>query len=161
MSEDKPEGIFEVIDKEGMLTQRGRIKVPYTWAAGEVASKFLIGLRDERKIYGIRCPNCRTVFVPPKKLCHHCFVPMEEWVQVGDEGVLHTFTVVHYSEPAIHPMKAPFAYGIIKLTGADTAIVHLIGEADLSQLQEGMKVKAVFKEKREGNYLDIKYFKPV
>jgi len=161
MSEDKPEGMFEVIDKEGMLTQRGRIKVPYTWAAGEVASKFLIGLRDERKIYGIRCPNCRTVFVPPKKLCHRCFVPMEEWVQVSDEGVLHTFTVVHYSEPAIHPMKAPFAYGIIKLAGADTAMVHLIGEADLSQLQEGMKVKAVFKEKREGNYLDIKYFKPV
>lgn len=161
MLEAESEDIFEVIDKEGMLTQKGRIKVPYTWAAGEIASKFLISLRDEKRIYGIRCPNCRMVFVPPKKLCHRCFVPMEEWVEVSDEGVLDSFTIVHYSEPAIHPTEAPFAYGIIRLKGADTGIVHLIGEANLLQLEEGMKVKAVFKEKREGNYLDIKYFKPV
>jgi len=161
MPEGKPEVLFEVIEKEGMLIQKGRIKVPYTWAAGKIASRFLIGLRDEKRIYGIRCPECKTVFVPPKKLCHQCLAQMSEWVELGDEGILETFTIVRYSEPAIHPVETPLAYGIIKLKGADTGMVHLIGEADLTQLKEGLRMKAVFREERKGNYLDIKYFKPV
>jgi uncharacterized OB-fold protein len=31
----------------------------------------------------------------------------------------------------------------------------------MKALKEGMRVRAVFREKPEGNYLDIKYFKPV
>lgn len=161
MPEGKPEVFFEVTEEKGMLVQHGKIKVPYTWVAGEVASRFLVGLRDEKKIYGVRCPQCKMVFVPPKKLCHRCFAQMSEWVEVSDEGTLETFTIVRYSEPTLHPMEAPFAYGVVKLGGADTGMVHLIGEADLAQLKEGLKVKAVFKEKGEGNYLDIKYFKPI
>lgn len=161
MQKDELLDTWEVIDREGALIQKGRIKVPYTWAAGEVASKFLIGLRDERKIYGLRCSKCGTVFVPPKKLCTRCFIPMSEWKEVSDEGVLETFTIVHYGEPSIHPVKPPFAYGIIRLGGADTGLVHLIGEADLPSLKEGMKMKAVFREERRGSYLDIKYFKPI
>ena len=154
------ETIFEVVERDGLLIHQGVIRVPYTWAAGEVASKFYIGLRD-KKIYGIRCPNCDVVFVPPKKVCHRCFNNLTEWVEVSDEGTLETFTIVHYNEPELHPMKAPFAYGIIKLDGADTGITHLIGEADLNGIREGMRLKAAFREKPEGNYLDIKYFKPI
>lgn len=161
MPRGKPEVMFEVSEEAGMLVQHGTIKVPYTWPAGEVASRFLVGLRDEKKIYGIRCPKCETVFVPPKKVCHLCFTQMSDWVEVSDEGTLEIFTVVRYSEPSIHPMEPLFAYGIIKLDGADTGMLHLIGEVDLSQLKEGQRVKAVFREKGEGNYLDIKYFKPV
>jgi len=58
-------------------------------------------------------------------------------------------------------MKAPFAYGIIKLDGADTGMVHLIGEANPGRLREGMRLKAVFKDEPQGNYLDIKCFKPI
>jgi len=154
------EVIPEVKERDGLLIQQGKIKVPYLWAVGEVGSKFYKGLRD-KKIYAIRCPSCGIVFVPPKKVCHRCFNNLTEWVEVSDEGTLETFTVVHYSEPALHPMKAPFAYGIIKLDGADTGMVHLIGEANLNRLREGMRLKAVFKEEPQGNYLDIKYFKPI
>jgi uncharacterized OB-fold protein len=37
----------------------------------------------------------------------------------------------------------------------------MIGEVDLHTLKIGMRVKAVFREQREGNLLDIRYFKPV
>ena len=154
------EAMFEVREKDGLLIHQGYIKVPHLWAAGEVASRFYIGLR-EKKILGLRCPKCAMVFVPPKKVCHRCFGELSEWVGVSDEGTLETFTIVHYSEPMLHPVKAPFAYGIIKLDGADTGMAHLIGEARLDRLKEGMKLKAVFREKPEGNYLDIKYFRPV
>jgi uncharacterized OB-fold protein len=49
----------------------------------------------------------------------------------------------------------------VKLDGADTGMVHFIGEVKPADIKIGMKVKAVFKDKREGNILDIKYFKPV
>jgi uncharacterized OB-fold protein len=154
------ETILEVRERNGLLVHQGVIRVPYTWAAGAVASRFYAGLRD-RKIYGVRCPRCRVVLVPPKKTCHRCFGDLSEWVEVGDLGTLQTFTVVHYHEPEMHPLRAPFAYGIIKLDGADTGMTHLISEADLRALKEGMRMKVVFKEKPEGNYLDIQYFKPV
>jgi len=154
------ETIFEVEERDGLLVHQGVIRVPYTWAAGEVASRFYVGLKEKR-IYGIRCPSCGTVFVPPKKVCHQCFSDLSEWVEVSDEGTLETFTIVHYSEPELHPIKAPFAYGIIKLDGADTGMTHLIGEMDFKSIREGMRLKAVFQEEPKGNYLDIKYFKPI
>ena len=154
------ETILEVKERDGLLVHQGVIRVPYTWAAGVVASKFYAGLRNKR-IYGVRCPTCRIVLVPPKKTCHRCFGELSEWVEVGHEGILQTFTVVHYHEPELHPLKAPFAYGIIKLDGADTGMTHIIAEADMKALKEGMRVKAVFREKPEGNYLDIEYFKPL
>jgi uncharacterized OB-fold protein len=154
------ETILEVREKNGLLVHQGVIRVPYTWAAGAVASRFYAGLRNG-KICGVRCPNCRMVLVPPKKTCHRCFGDLSEWVEVSDEGTLQTFTVVHYHEPQLHPMKPPFAYGIIKLDGADTGITHLIAGADPKALKEGMRVKAVFREKPEGNYLDISCFRPV
>lgn len=152
--------MFEVEERDGLLIHQGVIRVPYTWAAGEVASKFYVGLRD-KKIYGIRCPTCVVVLVPPKKVCHRCFNDLSEWVEVSNEGALETFTVVHYCETKLHPMKAPFAYGIIRLDGADTGMTHLIGEADLKGIKEGMRLKAVFRKVPKGDYLDIEYFKPV
>ena len=154
------ETVLEVKERNGLLIHQGVIRVPYTWAAGAVASKFYAGLRD-KKIYGVRCLTCRVVLVPPKKTCHLCFGDLDEWVEVSDVGTLQTFTVEHYHEPEMHPLRAPFASGIIRLDGADTGMTHLIGEADLGALKKGMRMKAVFKEKPEGNYLDIEYFKPV
>jgi uncharacterized OB-fold protein len=52
-------------------------------------------------------------------------------------------------------------YGIVKLDGADTGLAHLISETDYERLRVGLRVQAVFKEKRAGNMLDILYFKPL
>lgn len=151
---------FQVMERDGLLVQEGVIRVPYTWAAGKIASRFYAGLK-EKKILAVRCPSCHTVFVPPKKVCHRCFTDLDDWLEVSDVGTLETFTVVHYREPDLHPMKAPFACGIIKLDGADTGMVHFIGEGDILSLHQGMRVRAVFRKKPDGNYLDISYFKPV
>jgi hypothetical protein len=85
---------------------------------------------------------------------------MDQWVEVSHEGTLMSYTMVYQSEPS-HPVKTPFAYGIIKLDGADTGFAHIIGEVNPKDLKIGMKVKAVFKDKRVGSILDISHFKPV
>jgi len=45
--------------KDEVLVSEQVLQVPFSYSAGPVASRFLIGLRDERKIYGLRCGHCR------------------------------------------------------------------------------------------------------
>ena len=141
------------------LTFKGQISVPYTWWVGEVGSRFLIALRDEEKILGTRCKGCNKVYVPPRKNCGKCFVDMDEWVELGREGVVTAHTIVRFEYP-LQPVRPPFAYAIIKLDGADVGLVHLIKE-DLDALKNGVRVRAVFKEERTGHILDIDSFQIV
>lgn len=127
---------------------------------GIVDSRFFEELRDNKKIMGIRCPKCNCVYVPPRMNCKKCFSELQDWVEVSDKGTLLTYTVIY--EPGVHqPMELPYALGIIALDGADTGLMHCLGEVDFGQLKVGMRVQAVFKEQRQGNILDIKYFKPL
>ena len=144
--------------KEPLLVP-GWIIAPYVYTVGALGSKFFIELRDHKKILGIKCHQCNRVYMPPRLTCSHCFSKLEDWVELSGKGTLTTYTVVHYSLP-IHPVEAPFAYGIIQLDGADTGLTHLLGEVDFENIRIGMKVEPVFKEKGEGNILDIKYFRP-
>jgi len=147
-------------DKVEPRVYESRIKVPYAWQAGETASRFLMSLRDEKRFLGKKCSKCEKVLVPPRKICPYCFVPSGDWVDVSDEGVVETFTVVR-RDTGILPTAPPFAYAVIRLDGADTGLVHLLGEVEPGRIREGMRVKAVFAQERKGKMLDIAYFRPV
>lgn len=138
----------------------GRVRIPYRYDLGKVASKFYIELRDRGKIMGLRCSSCNRTYVPPRATCGRCFSKLTEWVEVGLAGTLQTYTVV-YEKGVTHPVPTPFAYGIVRLDGADTGLLHLLGEVELDRIAPNMRVRAVLKDKREGNIFDIKYFKPL
>ncbi len=140
----------------------GKLDIPNTYPAGMVGSRFLIELRDNKKIMGIKCPACNKVFVPPRSTCKYCFGELSELVEVGQKGTLLTYAVA-YQPNSVQPVEPPIAYGIVQLDGADTGFAHMLGEVDPEQLKVGMKVEAVFKakEEREASILDIKYFKPL
>ena len=139
---------------------RGRIKVPYKHTGGAYVERFITEIGKSNKILGVKCPKCNKVHVPPKMICHECFEKMDEWVEVQNQGIIKGFTVVTHSTP-IMPLEPPFAYGIIKLDGADTDFVHIIKESDPEKLRIGMKVKAVFKENPRKRILDIEYFEAI
>ena len=142
------------------VTISGAIIMPYRYAAGATASRFLIELRDNKKIMGTRCPHCDRVYVPPRSTCFRCFNELDDWVILDGIGTLQSHTTVYYSLP-VHPLDPPFTYGVVLLDGADTSLVHFLGEVKPEELKIGMRLKPVFKDQREGNILDIKYFKPV
>jgi len=66
-------------------------------------------------------------------------------------------------------MKPPYIVGMIELDGADNGFVHYVGGIDdlaniektAQKIYPGIRVEAVWREKRVGNILDIEYFKPV
>jgi uncharacterized OB-fold protein len=146
------------LDQVEPLTLKGQIAVPYTWWVGELGSRFLIALRDEAKIIGNRCARCNTVYVPPRKNCGSCFVDIDQFVELGNEGIVTAYTIVRFSYP-LHPVAPPFAYAVIKLDGADVGFTHIIKD-DLDKLGNNVRVRARFKDRadRTGNILDIDCF---
>ena len=152
--------VTEKLEGKDVWIYHGQIYIPNTYAAGAVGSQFLIALRNKKKIMGTRCPTCNRVYVPARSVCKDCFGQLDELVEVSDKGTLLTYTVCHQPN-RVQPVEPPIVYGIIQLDGADTGIVHMLGEVDLEQLRIGMRVQAVFNEKREASILDIKYFKPL
>lgn len=148
------------IEQTEDIVYSGRIKVPYEWSVGETGSRFLIALRDDKKILGTYCGKCDIVFVPPRKVCGRCFNAEMEWRELGNQGTLLTYTVPRYQD-SIHPLPHPFAYGIVLLDGATTGLTHLLAGFHEGDLRTGIRVEAVFREDRRGHILDIMYFKPV
>ena len=148
-------------ERDYCYTVPGKMSLPYQYFAGAVGSKFIVALRDEKKILAVRGENTGTTYLPPRQVCDRTFEDLtDKWVEVSDEGVVTGFTVVRYSEP-YQPKEPPFVMALLKLDGADTAIVHLLECGDVADAKVGMRVKAVFAEERKNNILEIQHFVPV
>ncbi|MGD9975231.1 MAG: Zn-ribbon domain-containing OB-fold protein, partial [Desulfatirhabdiaceae bacterium] len=143
-------------DIEPLVHDSG-IRVPYNWWAGETASRFFGGLRDEKKIRGRRCLSCQKVFIPPRKTCPECFSPDMAWVDVSDEGTVQAFTVVRRQLAALKK-PAPVIFGLIRLDGADTSMLHYLQDARPEEVTIGMRVRACYADQRTGHMLDILHF---
>jgi uncharacterized OB-fold protein len=132
----------------------------YTYSAGPIRSRFLLYLRDHQKIMGTRCSLCGRVYVPARSICLECYKDMKEWVEVSKRGVLQTYTIVYKQSPIISCDRS-FAMGVIKLDGADTGIIHKLGQVEFTEIRIGMRLEAVFANLRKGDIRDIVYFKPI
>ena len=144
----------------------GKISLPYRWAMGPTITRFFEGFQEKR-ILGTRCDACGRVLVPARAFCSRCFKDMDEWVQVKDEGVLRTWVLINFPYEG-QPLEPPYIIGVIELDGSDNGFPHFVGgfpQYDIEFLKDrvtiGMRVKAVWKEGRDGNILDIAYFRPV
>jgi uncharacterized OB-fold protein len=138
---------------------QGSLEISYEWSAGIAGSRFFQEIRDNKRIMGTKCPKCSRVLVPPRIFCEECFVDAEEWVEVSPKGELLTFGASYLGTDG-SKLAEPWILGIVRLDGADGGLVHYIGEAKPEELKMGMSMEAVFNEKRNGNILDIKYFRP-
>jgi uncharacterized OB-fold protein len=154
------EKVTEKLEGMDVWIYHGQVNIPNSYSAGAVGSRFLVELRDKKRIMGTRCPACNRVYVPARSICKDCFGQLDEWVEVSNKGTVLTYSVEYGPKPT-QPVDPPIVYGIIKLDGADTGLVHILGEVDLEQVRVGMRVQAVFSDERVASIMDIKYFKPL
>jgi len=146
--------------REPVTQVAGELDLLFHYAYGEQYRRFYEEMRDNKRIMGIRCSKCGAVLLPPRPYCGFCFEPADQWVELADEGTLITYTVVHQPLTG-RSLRLPFIYAFIALDGADVQFPHLLGEIEPDEVEVGMRVKAVWAEKREGALLDIKYFRPL
>ena len=139
----------------------GKMALPYQYLAGATGSKFIIALRDEKKILGVRCDKCDTTFIPPRETCERCFSNLTDaWVELEPTGEVTAFTVIRYAEP-YQPKQPPYVLALIRLDGADTPVAHILDCGGVGNARVGMRVRAVFSEERKNNILDISHFEPM
>ncbi|MBB5777525.1 Zn-ribbon domain-containing OB-fold protein [Nonomuraea jabiensis] len=130
----------------------------YTRTTGPVIGRFLSELRG-RRIVGVRT-NEGKVLVPPLEYDPATGEPVTaEYVEVGPAGTVTTWAWV--DEPLEgHPLDRPFAWALIKLDGADTALLHAVDAGNAKALAVGARVWPVWSERPTGHIRDISHFAP-
>jgi uncharacterized protein len=137
------------------------MEFPYKHSTGETIGRFLAGLRDQRRIWGQRVPG-QGVIVPPLGYSETDAADGGEWVAVANTGTVAAVAVVHEAVEGLHPAAAPFAFVLVRLDGADTALPHVVTEG-VDRVRVGLRVEAVWRPdgERVGSIRDIAGFRPV
>ena len=151
-------------EKEQLIIESGDATQPFKYAVGMHGSKFFTETRDNKRFLGLKCPKCGKVYIPPRGVCGKCFVEMKDWVEVGPQGVIGTFTILRFAfiDPETGQQKpVPYGYGFIKFDGADTLFQHYINIEDESKVKIGARVEPVFAKERKGNIRDVEYFRVI
>jgi uncharacterized OB-fold protein len=133
------------------------IEFPYTRTLGPVYGPFLTGLRD-RRILGIR--RGAQVLCPPTEWDPETGEALDlDFVEVGPAGRVESWAWV--TEPTgKHPLDRAFAFALIRLDGADTALLHAVDAGGIDAMQTGMRVVPRWKDERVGAITDIEAFVP-
>ncbi|MCK4439984.1 Zn-ribbon domain-containing OB-fold protein [Candidatus Bathyarchaeota archaeon] len=139
----------------------GDMEADYIYTLGIAGEHFFKEIKENGRIMGAKCPRCNVVIVPPRMYCEKCFAKLEEWVDVGTKGTIHTFTVATIDVDG-KKLKEPVIFALIKFERACGGLIHKIGETKTKEVKIGMNVEAVFKPsfERKASINDIKYFKP-
>ena len=128
------------------------IEFDYTRSLGPVLSQFMTALAD-RRILGARGADGR-VHAPPFEYDPVTADPPGDLVAVGPEG-----TVVSWSWMP-EPLAEPFAWALIRLDGADTAMLHAVDAGSADAMRTGMRVRPRWAADRVGSIRDIACFEP-
>jgi hypothetical protein len=132
------------------------IRFDYTRSLGPVLSQFMTGLAS-RRILGARASD-GTVHAPPFEYDPATFNPPADLVEVGPSGTVLTWSWM--PEPLDgQPLSRAFAWALIRLDGADTALLHAV-DADHDAMATGMRVRPRWADERVGSIRDIACFEP-
>ncbi|MCX8071463.1 MAG: OB-fold domain-containing protein [Candidatus Binatia bacterium] len=143
------------------MTQRQVMEFPYKRSTGPVVGRFLAALRDQRQIWGQRVLG-GAVVVPPQGYSEWDGSAATEWVPVADEGTVVAVARVWEPIERLHPFTEPFAYILVRLDGADTALLH-VAKSDQEHIRIGSRVRAEWAPdgERKGSIWDIREFRLV
>ena len=129
----------------------------YTRSLGPTLSRFMTALAG-RRILGSRASDGR-VHAPPFEYDPVSLAPPAEFVEVGPEGTVTTWCWA--GEPLEgQPLAHPFAWALIRLDGADTAMLHAVDAGSPAAMRTGMRVRARWTASPAGHIRDIACFEP-
>ena len=125
----------------------------YTRSVGPTLGAFFTALRN-RRITGVRGSDGR-VHVPVIEYDPVSYEPLTEIVPVSSVGTVLSWT--WQPQPLDgQPLDRPFAWALIKLDGADTALLHAVN----GEVKTGDRVHAHWVAEPVGAITDIAYFLP-
>jgi uncharacterized OB-fold protein len=152
VSQDSP-GLLDA--HEPPLSAPLKLSFDYTRSVGPLLSQFFTALRGKR-IVGVRGSDGR-VLVPPAEFDPVTCERLTEIVPVSAVGTVESWT--WQSGPLEgQPLDRPFAWALIKLDGADTALLHAVAADSSDEISTGARVTAHWVDEPVGAITDIAYF---
>ncbi|MFI5525397.1 Zn-ribbon domain-containing OB-fold protein [Streptomyces platensis] len=140
-----------------VLTAPLVVEFPFTRSLGPVQSAFLTGLR-ERTVLGVTASDGRVV-VPPTEYDPVTAEEIRDLVEVGGAGTVTTWAW-NPSPRRGQPLATPFAWVLVRLDGADTALLHALDAPGPDAVRTGMRVRIRWAAQRTGAITDIACFEP-
>jgi hypothetical protein len=151
-------------DKLERVVVEAQVPLDYTYnyRVGPYIERYIKGLGD-KKILATKCPQCSKVAVPPRKECGVCNKIMDEWVEVGPEGVVDNYTVGHVKieKGLVENLESPALLAMITLDGATVPLLAEVKGMAPTDLKKGLRVKAVFTDPAEDSLADLSHFEQV
>src|SRR4051794_11814181 len=142
-------------DHEPPLSAPLKLSFDYTRSVGTVLSRFFTELRG-RHVVGVRGSDGR-LHVPPAEFDPVTYERLTEIVPVASVGTVVSWT--WQPEPlAGQPLDRPFAWALIKLDGADTALLHAVDAGSSEAIATGARVHVHWADEPVGAITDIAYF---
>ncbi|HXJ27121.1 MAG TPA: OB-fold domain-containing protein [Streptosporangiaceae bacterium] len=129
----------------------------YTRSLGPVLSQFMTALAQGR-ILAARAADGR-VHAPPFEYDPVTAEPPAELIEVQPTGTVLSWSWAP-APLAGQPLEHPFAWALIRLDGADTAMLHAVDAGSAAAMRTGMAVRARWAAERTGHIRDIACFEP-
>jgi uncharacterized protein len=136
----------------------GELSVSFRYTPGVGNTAFFEALRDRAVFLGSRCEDCGVTYLPARIFCERCLAELEPSLECGPEGELVSWTRVRVDVDD-HPLDRPVTYGLVRLDGADTVLLHRLLDTG-GEPAIGDRVRAVLVPNREGSILDLEGFAP-
>ncbi|EPH44449.1 OB-fold domain-containing protein [Streptomyces aurantiacus] len=133
------------------------VEFPFTRSLGPVQSAFLTGLR-ERTVLGVRTADGK-VLVPPVEYDPGTAEELRDLVKVAATGTVTTWAW-NPGPRRGQPLDTAFAWVLVRLDGADTALLHALDAPGPDAVRTGMRVRVRWAAERTGAITDIACFEP-
>jgi len=95
------------------------------------------------RLEAARCVKCGEIAYPPRLVCPKCGARQFEKVQLGDEGIIVSYTIIRVG-PSQFSDQTPYAIGIVELEGG-VRITSQIVDCDCESLAIGQRVHLEFR----------------
>ena len=103
----------------------------------------------EGKFVTTRCGDCGTVSFPPQSDCPKCMGGKTEWVDLGTDAELVTYTYVQVT-PTSFVESDPYLVGIGRLSQGLKVLAWVEGTT-LEKLSPGMRMRLEARESADGS----------
>jgi len=147
-----------ITEQDGFLVAPHVLEYPYRRSVGPVLSRFFTALR-ERRLVGVRTRAGRVLCPPAEADPETGASVSDEFPEVGPGGEVITWSWVARPREK-QPLAGPFAWALIRLDGADTALLHAVDAGDPSRMRTGMRVRPRWRAEPVGAIGDIECFEP-
>ena len=149
----------EIVEVQGLPFVAG-----FNWSTGFLMQRFIEELAN-RKILGVKCPECGYTYIPPRSRCGRCYTKIEEenLITLSGKGTLVGYTTAYVEldgQGNFKDLEEPGIIGAIKLENTDSTIFMPLEGIKPRDVTEGLKVEVQWQEETKGELSDIKCFRP-